>query len=204
MSPKILSAPNILSALRLAAAPLLAAAFWIPQWGGAPAAGDIAAFAVFAMAAATDFADGWLARKSGKQTQLGAFLDPVADKILVATALLLLLDAGRAAAGACLLIVGREILVSALREWSALSGRAAATKVSAMGKWKTGLQIAAVLFLFAADIADPMIAAWLGYENDSLQLVKNVGDVLLWSAAALALWSMADYGRAAWRAMTEK
>ena len=204
MSPKILSAPNILSALRLAAAPLLAAAFWIPQWGGTPAAGDIAAFAVFAMAAATDFADGWLARKSGKQTQLGAFLDPVADKILVATALLLLLDAGRAAAGACLLIVGREILVSALREWSALSGRAAATKVSAMGKWKTGLQIAAVLFLFAADIADPMIAVWLEYENDSLQPIKNVGDVLLWSAAALALWSMADYGRAAWRAMTEK
>ncbi|MGI9306443.1 MAG: CDP-diacylglycerol--glycerol-3-phosphate 3-phosphatidyltransferase [Gammaproteobacteria bacterium] len=179
--------PNALSLLRLCAAPVLAFVFWLPQW---TAAGEktaaAAAAAVFAAAAATDFIDGYWARKHRQQTRLGMFLDPVADKILVVTALLLLVDAGKAAPAASLLIIAREIFVSALREWAALNKAGESVKVSAAGKWKTGAQMAAVLFLFAGDLWGAP-AVW-------------AGSALLWAAAALAAWSMAEYARAAWRA----
>lgn len=179
------SPPNLLSITRLSAAPLLVAVFWLPQW--TPAAANIAATIVFGLAAATDFMDGYLARKNQQQSRLGGFLDPVADKILVVTALLLLLDAGRAAAAACLIIIGREVFVSALREWAALAGYSVAAQVSALGKTKTAAQMIAVPCLFAADS--------LGGVN-----VLPLGGVLLWVAALLAAWSMATYCRAVWRA----
>ncbi len=181
------SFPNILSAARLAAAPLLAAVFWLPRWTDAPqAAADVAAAAVFAAAALTDFADGYWARRHRQQTPLGAFLDPLADKILVATALLLLVDAGSAPTAAVLLIVAREIFVSALREWAALAGTSGAVRVSAAGKWKTAMQmIAAPLLFLGGALWNPHLA--------------EIGAVLLWAAAALAVWSMAEYCRAAWR-----
>ena len=182
------SFPNMLSASRLAAAPLLAAVFWLPHWTAIPAnAADIAAAAVFVVAAATDFADGYWARRHRQQTRLGAFLDPVADKILVATALLLLVDAGRAPAAACLLIIVREIFVSALREWAALAGAGGAVRVSSVGKWKTAAQMTAAPVLFAGGALHlPHAAA--------------IGAAALWAAALLAAWSMAEYCRAAWRA----
>lgn len=181
------SFPNILSAARLAAAPILAAVFWLPRWTDAPqSAADVAAAAVFGIAALTDFADGYWARRHRQQTPLGAFLDPVADKILVATALLLLVDAGRAPAAAALLIIAREIFVSALREWAALGGVSGAVRVSAVGKWKTAMQMIAAPLLFLG-------AAWS-------PRVGETGALFLWAAASLAVWSMAEYSRAAWRA----
>lgn len=178
--------PNILSASRLAAAPVLAAVFWLPpHFGVSQTATDIAACAVFAVAALTDFIDGYWARKRKLQTRLGEFLDPVADKILVTTALLLLMDAERAPAAACLLIVAREIFVSALREWAAGAGTDA-VRVSALGKWKTATQMCAVLLLFIHD------TVW--------QHTPAVGETVLWVAAFLAAWSMIEYSRAAWLA----
>lgn len=181
-----LSFPNILSATRLAAAPLLVAVFWLPQWTSvSSSAADIAAAAVFIVAAATDFADGYFARRHRQQTRLGAFLDPVADKILVATALLLLVDAGRASAAASLLIIVREIFVSALREWAALAGDEKRVRVSATGKWKTAAQ---------------MIAAPLLFVGGGWTFALTAGAIFLWAAALLAVWSMAEYCRAVWQA----
>ncbi|MGU9952004.1 MAG: CDP-diacylglycerol--glycerol-3-phosphate 3-phosphatidyltransferase [Gammaproteobacteria bacterium WSBS_2016_MAG_OTU1] len=183
---KLLTLPNILSMLRLVAAPLLALVFWLPSW--TPIERDTAnmiALVVFLLAAATDFVDGYLARKLNKQTALGKFLDPVADKILVITALLLLLEAGRAAGGACLLIIIREIFVSALREWAALFGHSETVKVSSLGKWKTALQMGAVGCLIA---------------GDSFAINAQMAGILfLWLAAALAVWSMGNYCWAAWK-----
>ena len=182
------SPPNALSLARLIAAPALAFVFWLPQWTGASAAAAHGGAALlFALAAATDFIDGYWARKRGLQSRLGMFLDPVADKILVATALLLLVDAGKAPAAASLLIIGREIFISALREWAALNNAGKSLRVSASGKWKTAAQMAAVPCLFAGDILGAPVA--------------QAGAGLLWAAAALSVWSMAAYCRAAWRAI---
>ena len=173
---KLMTVPNILSASRLAAAPALAAVFWLPLWTSAPQnVADIAATALFLLAAATDFADGYWARRHRQQSRFGAFLDPVADKILVVTALLLLVDAGRAPVVASLLIVAREVVVSALREWAALAGAERAVRVSAAGKWKTATQMIAVPCLFAGDL---------------LAFASVVGATMLWAAALLALWAM--------------
>ena len=180
------SFPNILSLLRLAAAPLLVAVFWLSQKSGGES--GIVAAALFIVAAITDFIDGYWARRHNLQTRIGAFLDPVADKILVTTALLLLLDAGLAAAGACLLIIGREVFVSALREWAALSGINEAVRVSAIGKWKTATQMTAIPCLFLSDWQPAAAMA---------------GAILLWAAAALATWSMAEYCRAIWRTQND-
>lgn len=177
------SFPNILSASRLAAAPILAAAFWLPRWTETPQYwADIIAAIVFGAAALTDFADGYWARRQSQQSRFGAFLDPVADKILVATALLLLVEAGRASAIAALIIISREILVSALREWAALSGASSAVRVSAIGKWKTAAQMIAAPILFAG------AALHIPHAN-------AIGGGFLWAAAALAAWSMAEYCR---------
>lgn len=175
------SFPNLLSASRLAAAPLLAAIFWLPLWTETPQRiADFAAAALFLLAASTDFMDGYLARRTGRETRLGAFLDPVADKILVAAALIVLIEAERAAAVAGLLIITREIFVSALREWAALAGQDAAVRVSAAGKWKTAIQMIAVPCLFV---------------GDELRFLPfaDIGNVALWAAAGLAVLSMAAY-----------
>ncbi len=181
------SFPNALSLARLAAAPALAFVFWLPHW---TATGENAAHAaaavLFGLAALTDFIDGYWARKHRQHSRFGMFLDPVADKILVATALLLLLDAGKAPVAACLLIIGREIFVSALREWAAIGGIGDSLRVSAFGKWKTAAQMAAAPCLFAGGVLGAPVA--------------RAGEILLWAAAALSAWSMVEYCRAAWRA----
>ena len=183
--------PNWLSAGRAAAAPLLVALFWLPQWSTVSLrAAGIAAASLFIVAAATDFFDGYWARKYSKQTRLGAFLDPAADKLLVVTSLLLLLEAERAAGGACLLIIGREVLISALREWAARDGFIDAVQVVSSGKWKAGVQMTAIPCLFAADM-------------EFLPLIAEAGKILLWIAALLATWSMVIYARAAWRAQPD-
>jgi len=139
---------------------------------------------VFALAAFTDWLDGYLARTRGEETSFGRFLDPVADKLLVATALVLLVSADMAPALLAVIIIGREIAIGALREWLA-QRTFTVVHVSQMAKWKTAIQmIAIVLLLLHVDIFAISM--------------HETGLVLLWLAAALTLWSGYEYMRDAW------
>jgi CDP-diacylglycerol--glycerol-3-phosphate 3-phosphatidyltransferase len=177
------SLPNILTIGRIVAVPLVVALFF---WTSNPWADPLAAF-VFIAAAITDSLDGYIARRLGITTPLGEFLDPVADKLMVATALMLLLwkDPHWLIALCSMIIVGREITVSALREWMAQLGSRAKVKVSWLGKWKTIVQMTGLSFMM--------------YRNDLLGLpIYDMGKVLLVIASVLTLWSMVAYLRAAW------
>ena len=181
--------PNILTWSRVAAAPALALVFYLPavfpESGGPGGARDILATAFFLAAALTDFLDGFIARRLGRGSRFGAFLDPVADKILVTAALLLLTADERAHLAAAAVIICREICVSALREWMADLGQRRQVNVSALGKWKTAAQMTAISFLF--------------YRDDLLGLpILGIGQILLWIAALLTVASMFFYLRAAW------
>ncbi len=172
--------PNILTLLRVALIPVLVLLFLLPfHWS------YLAASVVFALASVTDWLDGYLARKWQQSTPLGAFLDPVADKLLVATALLLLAQQHHNLylTLPALIIICREIVVSALREWMAELGKRSKVAVSSIGKWKTAAQMLALLILLANP---PIINNWVigGY-------------VLLNISAVLTLWSMLLYLKAA-------
>ena len=175
--------PNVLTIGRILAVPLVVALFY---WTSNPWADPLAAF-VFIFAAITDWIDGYLARKLQVTTPLGAFLDPVADKLMVATALILLVskDPHWVIVISAMIIVGREITVSALREWMAHLGARAKVAVSSLGKWKTIVQMVGLSFMV--------------YRNDLFGLpIYDMGKVLLVVAAVLTLWSMVSYMRAAW------
>ena len=175
--------PNVLTIGRILAVPLVVALFY---WTSNPWADPLAAF-VFIFAAITDWIDGYLARKLQVTTPLGAFLDPVADKLMVATALVLLVskDQDWVIVISAMIIVGREITVSALREWMAHLGARAKVAVSSLGKWKTIVQMVGLSFMV--------------YRNDLLGLpIYRMGVALLVVAAVLTLWSMVSYMRAAW------
>lgn len=176
--------PNLLTLLRLALIPVFVLAFYLPShWAGALAA------LVFAVASATDWLDGYLARRLDQGTPFGAFLDPVADKIMVAVALVLLV-ADRDDVWFALLasvIIGREIVVSALREWMAELGRRTSVAVSYVGKVKTAMQMLAIVVLLSA-------RTWP-------QWLETLGYAALWIAALLTLWSMCIYLKAAWPAL---
>ncbi len=176
------SLPNILTIARILAVPLVVLLFyWSHPWSNPLAA------VVFIAAAVTDSLDGYLARRYGYTTPLGEFLDPVADKLMVATALVLLVghDPRTLIVITAIVIIGREITVSALREWMAQVGARAKVAVSGLGKWKTILQMTGLsLMMFRRDVFGlPMY---------------DIGVVLLVVAAVLTLWSMASYLRAAW------
>ena len=193
------SLPNALTVGRVLAVPALAAAFYAPP---SPSRPLWAPAALFALTSATDALDGFLARKWAAQSAFGAFLDPVADKLLVCTALVLLSGVlGAAVAVPTALIVGREIFVSALREWMATLGCVDRVAVSAWGKLKTATQMVALLVLLvaqpsAAPVAIPKGASAVPHLRDGL--------VLLWIAAALAVASAADYALAAARVLRER
>lgn len=177
-----LNLPNVLTSLRIVLIPILVVVFYLPvKWG------YMAAAAVFTIAALTDWLDGYLARKLEQTTPFGAFLDPVADKLIVAVALVLLVEVHESAILAipALVIVGREIVVSALREWMAKYSDLRGVAVSFLGKVKTVFQMVAIIILLAngPDLEDPLVM--LGY-------------VLLYTAAVLTLWSMYLYLRLAW------
>ncbi len=171
--------PNILTLVRIGAIPLLMVLFWLPGW-----AGHVASTTVFVVAAVTDWVDGYWARRTQQTSAFGAFLDPVADKLMVATALVLLTAEARAPAILTVIIIGREITISALREWMAELGKRTAVAVSWMGKVKTGAQMVAIALLL---LQGPVY----GVEADFWGLV------LLTVAAVLTLWSMVLYLRAA-------
>lgn len=180
-----LNIPNILTLTRIAAIPVIVMVFYLPfSWA------NVATAAIFAIAGFTDWLDGYLARKLNQTSRFGAFLDPVADKLMVAVALILLVaaDPGPWLAIPAAIIIGREIAISALREWMAQIGERAQVAVSYIGKIKTSAQMLALfLLLYKSPIGEFPVYA--------------VGLVLLYIAAALTLWSMIIYLRAAWPAL---
>ena len=143
--------PNLLTWQRILAIPLLVCVYLVPfdAWG--EHSRNVVATILFILASITDWLDGWLARRLGQQTELGAFLDPVADKLLVCVALVMLLDLGRINAGIAIIIIGREITISALREWMASIGARKSVAVNWMGKVKTAVQMLAIPMLLYHD-----------------------------------------------------
>ena len=145
---------------------------------------------LFALAAVTDWLDGYLARRMNQTTPFGAFLDPVADKLIVVSALIVLITYHHNAwlTIPSLIIVGREIVISALREWMAEMNDSVAIAVSYLGKVKTTLQMIAITLLLIAPV-------------ESQSTVMKMGYVLLYLAAVMTLWSMWQYLRAAWASL---
>lgn len=183
-----LNLPNLLTWLRILLIPVMAGVFYLPQGWVTPLDANMLAALFFGVAALTDWLDGYLARALGQTSAFGAFLDPVADKLMVAAALIVLVDIGRVAPFIALIIIGREITISALREWMAKAGKSASVAVSFVGKLKTAAQmIAIVLLLYATPFAGLPIA--------------RIGTLLIWIAALLTLVSMAYYLRMAARAL---
>ena len=179
--------PTNLTLLRIALIPILAIVFYLP-WEYS----NVASTVVFLIAASTDWLDGYLARKMSLETAFGAFLDPVADKLMVAFVLVLIVQVQGSAllAIASAIIIGREITITSLREWMAEIGQRAKVKVSPLGKWKTTTQMAAISFLL--------------YREDLLGLPINlIGYWLLYIAAFLTLWSMVNYLSAAYTTLQE-
>lgn len=173
--------PNLLTMLRVLLIPIFILLFYMPfSWS------YWAASLVFAIAAVTDWLDGYLARRWEQSTPFGAFLDPVADKLMVAVALVLLAaeHSNLWLTLAAAIIIGREIVVSALREWMAEIGARAHVAVSNLGKWKTAAQMLALVILLANP---PQFTVWV-----------LLGYALLVIAAVLTLWSMLQYLLAAW------
>jgi CDP-diacylglycerol--glycerol-3-phosphate 3-phosphatidyltransferase/cardiolipin synthase len=186
MSPNY-NLPNALTLLRILLIPVLIVVFYLPTFWGREAAA-----VVFVLAALTDWLDGYLARRMQLVSALGAFLDPVADKLMVATALVLLVQADPriSTAVAAAVIIGREIAISALREWMAEIGSRTKVAVSMTGKFKTAAQMVAISLLL--------------YRDDLFGLpVYSIGLILLYIAVALTLWSMLLYLRAAWPSLRD-
>jgi CDP-diacylglycerol--glycerol-3-phosphate 3-phosphatidyltransferase len=185
--------PNLITLLRIFLIPIFIAAYYLPfRWA------SLLAMSLFVLAAFTDWLDGYLARRLNQASPFGAFLDPVADKLMVASALVLLTSDARVHtlvldfrlfAIVVLIIIGREITVSALREWMAELGERARVAVSFLGKFKTIGQMVAIPFLL--------------YREPLFGLpVFRIGELLLYLAAGLTLWSMVIYLRAAWPSLT--
>ncbi len=188
-SLRVASWPNAVTGLRIVMVPVLVGSFFI---GGA--GGLWLGFAVFAAAALSDFFDGWLARRLDQHSLLGRILDPIADKLLVAAALVMLATDGRAAVIAVVAILLREFLISGLRE--ALAGKVA-LPVQPLAKWKTAAQMAAIALLLLA----PAIAPWLpGAAGAGL---ASAGEGLLWLAVVLTWASAIGYVRASVRGLRE-
>jgi CDP-diacylglycerol--glycerol-3-phosphate 3-phosphatidyltransferase/cardiolipin synthase len=180
-----LNIPNLLTWARIVMIPLFVGIFYSP-WGWLSAVEqNLWATIIFVAAAVTDWFDGWLARKLGQTSAFGAFLDPVADKLMVAAALAVLIQLGRVDAIVAFIIIGREIAISALREWMAKIGAARSIAVSFIGKLKTTAQMIAIPLLLYHDPLPPL-------------LPQVVGTWLIYAAALLTLWSMVYYLRKAW------
>jgi len=178
----LLTIPNVLTLMRIFLIPVFLVLFYLPvSWSG------FASAAIFAVAAITDWIDGYLARKMDQTSNLGAFLDPVADKLMVVAALVLLVDAHDTTLLSipAIVIISREITVSALREWMAELGKRASVAVSYVGKVKTTFQMVAITGLLAYPPDFDLPVVWISY-------------VLLYIAMALTLWSMMIYLKAAW------
>ena len=183
--------PNLLTWARILLIPLFVGVFYLPPDWLKPADQNLAATVIFVAAAITDWLDGWLARKLNQTSAFGAFLDPVADKLMVAAALVVLVQLGRANAILAIIIIGREITISALREWMAKIGAAKSIAVSFVGKLKTASQMMAIPLL-------------LYHDNVGLLNLGFAGTWLLVFAAVLTLWSMTYYLAKAWPEISQR
>jgi CDP-diacylglycerol--glycerol-3-phosphate 3-phosphatidyltransferase len=180
-----LNLPNLITLLRILLIPLIVGIFYLPDMWLTDEGRNIAATAVFIVAAITDWLDGYLARKLNQMSAFGAFLDPVADKLVVVGALVVLLKLGRVDMVVGLIIIGREIAISALREWMAQVGQARSVAVAYVGKVKTVLQMVAIPLLLFEDRLFGVIDCYA------------LGTVLIYVAALLTVISMLYYLRRA-------
>jgi len=177
--------PLFLTWLRIVAIPAFVAVLYLPEDLIAERTQNIISMWIFIAAAVTDWLDGYLARKWNQTTSFGAFLDPVADKLMVAAALIVLTEKGIVDPFASLIIIGREITISALREWMAQIGQSKSVAVNILGKVKTVIQLVAIPFLLYNGVLFGLFHTnW-------------VGRILIWIAAFATLWSMVVYLRAA-------
>ena len=184
-----LNVPNALTLMRIFLVPVMVVFFYLPFQGHL-----IVAAGIFTLAAVTDWFDGYLARRLGQMTPFGAFLDPVADKLMVSVALVLLVERHNDllfTLAACV-IIGREIVVSALREWMAELGKRTSVAVSFIGKVKTAFQMVSIIVLLAVDA-----------QRDGSEVLA-LGVLLLYVAAGLTIWSMWQYLRAAMVVLAEE
>jgi len=180
-----LTLPLFLTWLRILAIPLFIAVLYFPEEWLTGRQANVISMWIFIFAAVTDWADGYLARRWNQTTAFGAFLDPVADKLMVAAALIVLTELGRVHALVALIIIGREITISALREWMAQVGKGKSVAVNFFGKFKTVAQLVAIPFLL--------------FDGQLFGLIDTrvTGRWLIGAAAALTLWSMVVYLKAA-------
>jgi len=185
--------PILLTWLRVALIPLVVGVYYLPEHWLHVADRNLASTLVFIVAAITDWFDGYLARRWNQTSAFGAFLDPVADKLMVAGALLVLVQLDRVNAIIAFIIIGREITISALREWMAEIGARKSVAVSSLGKIKTAAQMVAVPMLL---FHDPLF--------DGVLDIHRCGELLLWVAGVLTVWSMFYYLRRAWPLIKEK
>lgn len=177
MAVMFMTIPTLMTCTRIVAIPLIVGVFYAPL---EPATRNLIATLMFIVFAATDWLDGYLARKLNQTSAFGAFLDPVADKFLVCASLLVLVHLQRADVFVALIIIGREIAISALREWMAHIGASKSVAVHMIGKLKTTAQMAAIPFLL--------------YDGNLLGIDTGVlGHWLIWVAAVLTVWSMVYY-----------
>ena len=181
-----LNIPTTLTWIRIALIPAFVGVYYLPHDWLTPTQQNWTGAWIFTIAAITDWADGFAARRLGQTSAFGAFLDPVADKLMVAAALLLLVQMKRADAVLAFIIIGREIAISALREWMARIGQSRSVAVNTVGKLKTTAQLTALIALLLYEPFFPGIPTPL------------LGTVALWLAAGLTLWSMFYYLRRAW------
>jgi CDP-diacylglycerol--glycerol-3-phosphate 3-phosphatidyltransferase len=179
--------PILLTWLRIAAIPLFVAVLYIDEPWLTQRQANIVSMWIFIAAAVTDWFDGYLARKWNQTSAFGAFLDPVADKLMVAAALIVLVELARVDAIVALIIIGREITISALREWMAQLGQSKNVAVSMMGKIKTVAQLVAIPFLLFDGILFGLLDT------------RIAGRIFIWAAAVLTLWSMVFYLKAAFQ-----
>lgn len=188
-----LTLPTILTLFRIGLLPVIVIVFYLPEFfPGTRSWSNLAAAGIFIAAAITDWLDGWIARRYNMSSAFGAFLDPVADKLMVAVALFLIVQQNPSMmmAVASAVIVGREISISALREWMAELGQRAAVSVAWIGKLKTLMQIVAIVVCL--------------HQRDFPELrLYRIGEGLLIVAAILTIWSAFIYVRAAWPIMRD-
>jgi cardiolipin synthase (CMP-forming) len=174
--------PTLLTWARIVAIPLIVGVFYLPLQADLR---NLIATVLFVVVALTDWLDGWLARRLNQTSSFGAFLDPVADKFLVCAALLVLVELDRVASLVALVIIGREIAISALREWMAQIGASRSVAVHMLGKLKTVTQMVAIPFLL--------------YDGPLFGVIDTRlwGTGLIWLASVLTIWSMVYYLRKA-------
>ncbi|HEX7682060.1 MAG TPA: CDP-diacylglycerol--glycerol-3-phosphate 3-phosphatidyltransferase [Trinickia sp.] len=188
--------PIFLTWLRIVLIPLVVGVFYVPDSMMSAVDRNMAAAAIFVLAALTDWFDGYLARKWNQTSAFGAFLDPVADKLMVTAALLMLVQLARIDSAIALVIVGREIAISALREWMAQIGASKSVAVNQLGKFKTACQMVAIPMLLYYGKVPLGAAAAID--------TRVWGVWLIYLAAVLTIWSMLYYMKLAWPQIRER